>query len=195
MVQKRKIRLIWVLLLSGLVFAKQELAQAVADKLVEVESISVKGTRLPSDSVIRLSGVKLHDRVNNLIVTAACQKIADTGLVKTVNYAYDAYPDRPGIRLILNLIDEGPLLPSTIKPAADENKLWSALQSLDPIFTRELPPTKKALAFYSKNLEKCLQANGRPNEYADAHVTADPGGKLIGVVFEVRQYKTLTRPR
>jgi hypothetical protein len=190
--QKRKLHLSWPILLIGLVFARQELAQTPADKLLEVESIRVNGTRLPSDSVIRLSGIKVHDKVNDRIVNAACHKITATGLVKTVDYAYDAYPDRPGVVLNLTLSDEGPLLPSSIKPDGEENTLWSSLQALDPIFTRELPPTEKALAFYSKNLERCLQTNGRPNEYAGASVTADSSGNLIGIVFEIRQYKTLT---
>lgn len=195
MAQTRKSRLIWFVLLTGLAGAIPQLAQTPEDKLVEVEKINVQETRLPSDSLIRLSGIKLHDKVNNLIVNAACQKIAATGLVKSVSYAYDAYPDRPGVDLVLIVTDEGPLLPATIKPAADESWLWPALQARDPIFTRELPPTEKALDLYSKNLEKCLQAKGRNNEYANADVMADPSGKLIGVVFEIRQYKALSRPK
>jgi hypothetical protein len=113
----------------------------------------VKGTRLPSNSVISLSGIKLHDRVNDLIVNAACHKITATGLVKTVDYGYNVYPDRAGVALILTIADEGPLLPATIKPAAEESALWSSLQAIDPIFARELPPTERALAFYSKNIK------------------------------------------
>ena len=112
--------------------------------------------------------------------------------MKTVDYAYDAYPDRPGVALILTVADEGPLLPAAIKPAAEENALWSSLQAHDPIFTRELPPTEKALTFYAKTLEKCLQANGRSNEYISSNVTADANGKLSGIVFEIRQYKNLS---
>ena len=180
-------------LLLASVFAAHGLAQATADKLFEIGSISVKGTRLPSASVIRLSGINLHDKVNDAIVIAACHKITSTGLVKTVDYAYDAYPDRPAVTLNLTIADEGPLLPASIKPATEENTLWSSIQTLDAIFTRELPPTEKALAFYSKNLEKCLQRRGRNDEYASSSVTADSSGKLTGIVFEIRRYKTLSR--
>jgi hypothetical protein len=190
--QEKKVYLSWPILLFGLVSGGQGLTQTSADKLVEVESIKVTGTRLPADSVTRLSGIKLHDRVNDLIVNTACHKITATGLVKTVDYAYDTYPDRLGVVLNLTIADEGPLLPASIRPAAEENALWSSLQTLDPIFTRELPPTEKALAFYSKNLEKCLQMNGHANEYASSSVTADSKGKLIGIVFEIRQYKSLS---
>jgi len=189
--QRKIVYPIWLILLAGLAFAGQEPAQAPAERLMEVDSISVKGTRLPSSSVIRLSGIKLHDKVNDMAVNTACHKITATGLVKTVDYAYDAYPDRPGVALVLTIADEGPLLPATIKPAADENALWSSLQAIDPIFTRELPPTEKALAFYAKHLEKCLQANGHLDEYASPNVTADASGKLTGIVFELRQYKKL----
>ncbi len=161
--QKRKVRLSWPLLLVGLMLARREPAQTPAERLMEVEGIRVKGTRLPSDSIIRLLGIKLHDKVNDRIVNIACHNIAATGLVKSVDYVYDAYPDRPGVVLNLTVADEGPLLPASIKPAAEESTLWSSLEALDPIFTRELPPTEKALAFYAKNLEKCRQANGRAN--------------------------------
>ncbi len=162
---------------------------------MEVERITVAGTRLPSESVIRLSGIKLHDKVNDLIVSKACHNITATGLVKTVDYAYDAYPDRPGITLTLTIKDEEPLLPASIKPRIEEDALWSALQGIDPIFTRDLPPTEKALAFYSKNLEKCLQNKGRTNEYFASNVTADATGKLTNIVFEIREYKALPPKR
>ena len=181
----------WLVVLFALLALRMADAQVAADKLVDIEKIEVKGTRLPGESVIRLSGIKLHDKVNDLAVNIACHKITGTGLVKTVDYGYDVYPDRPGATLTLTLADEGGLLPASIQPVADENGLWASLQASDPIFTRELPPTEKALAFYAKNIEKCLQASGRQNEYAAANVTADAAGKLTGVVFEIRRYKTL----
>jgi hypothetical protein len=112
-----------------------------------------------------------------------------------VDYAYDAYSDRSSVVLVLTVIDEAPLLPAAIQPDADAQKLWPALQSLDPIFKRELPPTERALDFYAKNIERCLQPLGRTNEYAKADVTADPSGKLTGIVFTIHQYKALTRPK
>ncbi len=162
---------------------------------MEVESINVKGTRFQAESILRLIGIKPHDQVNDLIVNKACHRITATGLVKSVDYAYDAYPDRPQVVLNLTVVDEGPLLPATIKPAAEENSLWASLQAVDPLFTRELPPTEKALAFYSKYLDKCLQSKGRQNEYASANVTADFSGKLTGIVFDIHQYKVARRPK
>ncbi len=161
---------------------------------MDVESIQVKGTRLPAPSIIRLTGIKLHDRVNSLIVNAACQKITATGLVKNVDYAYNAYSDRPGVTLVLTVTDEKLLLPATIKPEADSEALWSALKSRDPIFTRDLPPTEQALDFYANNIEKCLQSMGRDNEYAKADVTADSTGKLTAIIFSIRQYKSRSNP-
>jgi hypothetical protein len=165
-------------------------AQTAAQRLMEVENIIVSGTRLPAESVIRLSGIKLHDKVNDLIVNTACHKITATGLVKNVSYAYDAYPDRPGVVLNLTITDELPLLTAEIKPAADE-ALWSCLQARDAIFTRELPPTEKALAFYAKGFESCLQSNSRTNEFAGPTVSADASGNLTGIVFQIRRYKSL----
>ncbi len=128
-------------------------------------------------------------------MNTACQKLAATGLIKNVDYAYDAYSDRAGVVLVLTVIDEFLLLPAVIQPGADAQRLWPALQSLDPIFKREMPPTERALDFYAKSIEQCLQSPGRMNEYAKADVTADFSGKLTGIVFTIRQYKALSRPK
>jgi hypothetical protein len=91
--------------------------------------------------------------------------------------------------------DEMPLLPATIKPDADSERLWPSLKARDPIFTRNIPPTEQALDFYGENLEKCLQSLGRNNEYAKADVLADASGKLAAIVFSIRQYQSLAKPK
>lgn len=111
-----------------------------------------------------------------------------------MDYSYDAYSDRPGVVLVLAITDETPLLPATIKPDADSEKLLSTLKARDPISTRDMPPTEKALDFYAGNIEKCLQFLGRNNEYAKADVVADPSGKLTAIIFTIRQYKPVAQP-
>jgi hypothetical protein len=177
-----------LVLLSGSGWLRPACAQTAAQRLVEVENIIVSGTRLPSESIIKLSGIKPHDKVNDLIVNSACHKITATGLIKNVAYFYDAYPDRPEVVLNLTITDEAPLVPAVVKPAAEE-WLWTCMQAQDGIFKRDLPPTEKALAFYSKGFEACLQTKGRTDEYAGSTVTADAGGAVSSVVFEIRRYK------
>jgi hypothetical protein len=155
-----------------------------------LEKIEVRGTRLPAESIINLSGLKVGDKVNDLIVNNALHKITATGLVKTVDYAYDVYPDRPTAVLELTVGDERPLLPARIEPQADAEALWKCLQA-DPIFTRELPRTEKALAFYSAAVESCLRAQGRSDEYAASSVMADASGNAQSIIFRVRRYKEL----
>jgi hypothetical protein len=164
-------------------------AQTDAGKLTELDSIAIRGTRLPANSIIRLSGLKLHDKVNDLIVNTACHKITATGLVKKIDYGYDLYPDRPRVALTLTLVDEIPLLPAHIKPEKEETELWSLLQSFDPLFTKELPRTEKAISFYATNLERCLKTKGRDDEYAATSVIADNGGNASYILFEIRRYK------
>lgn len=177
------------ILTLSILSAAPSVAQSDVEKLTELESIAVHGTRLPSDSVIRLSGLKVHDKINDLIVNNACHKITATGLVKKIDYGYDLYPDRPGVALTLTLVDEVPLLPAHIKPESEESELWSSLQSLDPLFTHELPRTEKALNFYAANLERCLKAKGRDNEYAAASVVGDQAGNAGYILFQIRRYK------
>ena len=59
----------------------------------------------------------------------------------------------------------------------------------DPLFTRELPRTERALNYYAAAIERCLKSAGRENEYASAVVSGDAQGKAKQIVFEIRQYR------
>jgi hypothetical protein len=174
------------------VIAAGQTAPAGSGKSVEIAGFDITGTRIPAGSVIALSGLKAHDSVTEKGVDAACRRITATGLFKSIDYSYAVYPDRPGAVLGLKVVDEGPLVPASIKPAAQEAVIWAALEAMDPVFTRQLPPTEKAIAFYERNIEKCVQASGRKDEYAAGTVTADARGNPSGVTFEIHRYKSLS---
>jgi len=185
----------FLLIAVGLIAALHAVAQQPSLKVLELEQIHVSGTRIPADSIIGLSGLQVHAKVNERDVVSACHKITATGLFKTVDYAYDAYPDRPGVTLNLAVADEGPLIPASIIPASDDAAIWAGLETANPIFTRSLPPTEKAIAFYEKAIENYLHANGRPDEYARATVKGDAQGHPAAVVFEIRKYRSNTLQR
>jgi hypothetical protein len=184
-----------LLLCCSLTRAAQNPSPPEAAKLVRIDAIQVSGTRLPADSVIRLSGLTVGQSVNDLIVNTACHKITSTGLVKTVDYGYQVYPDKPGAVLTLKLEDERPLFPAVIRPVNDDGPLWACLQSSDPLFTRELPRTERALSYYSTAIERCLKASGRDNEYASAQVSGDGQGNASQIVFEIRQYRSTPKTK
>ena len=69
---------------------------------VTIDAITVEGSsRLTARSVAALSALKVGQTVTEKEVFAACQRIADSGLVTNVEYAYEAYPDKPGVKLVL----------------------------------------------------------------------------------------------
>lgn len=158
-------------------------------KLVQIEGFSVKGTRIPAESIIRLSGLKPGQQVNYPIINAACNKITATGLVKSIDYSYELAPGQKGITLALNLTDELPLLPAKIVPEEDADKIWGCLQSADPIFTRQLPNTRAAMDFYSVNIDRCMELHGQHDAYVHASIPCDPSGKPIQIVFDIRPKK------
>lgn len=160
---------------------------------MRLDKIEIRGTRLPADSIFRLSGLTIGQRVNDGIVNAACHKITSTGLVKSIDYGYDSYPDREGVVLTLTLVDEVPLFPSKIEPEKEEPHLWQLLQSEDPLFTRELPRTERALDYYSANFERCLKSEGRDDEYASPVIVADANGNPSEIVFRIAYYKHMRR--
>ncbi len=160
-----------------------------ANRLVTLNGIEIQGSRLSSDGLIQLSGLAVGQQVNDLVVNKACHKITASGLVKKIDYGYDVYPDKPGVSLVLTLVDEAPLFPSTITPASESERIWEALQQRSPILKRELPRTEAALKFYAVQIENILKQWGRDNEYVSPLVTADAAGSPTGIVFAIRAYK------
>ena len=181
--------LVLSLSLSPPLRAQDAPTDADREKLVQLQGIDVKGTRLPAQSIIRLSGLKVGQQVNYSIINEACHKITSTGLVKLIDYTYDMYPGKPGILLSLKLVDELPLFPAKITPAADADRLWQCLQSADPIFMREMPRTEKALSFYEANIDRCLKNQGLTNQYTSSTVSCDAQGNASEVIFRIRQYR------
>lgn len=53
---------------------------------------------------------------------------------------------------------------------------------IDPVFTRELPRTQRALAFYTRYIERYLASQRRTLRIATV-ITADASGNASGIVF------------
>jgi hypothetical protein len=155
-------------------------------KLVELGGIEVNGSRLPASSIIRLSALKVGQKVNYDIINEACHRITSTGLVSLVDYGYNLEPGKPGVVLSLKVSDELPLLPAKIYPREDEDQIWGCLQAADPIFTRELPNTRNAMGFYATNMNRCLHDAGLRNIYASPSVVCDRLGKAAEIVFNIQ---------
>ena len=161
---------------------------------VTIDAIAVEGhSRLTQQSIVRLSALKVGQTVTEKEVFAACQRIGDSGLVTNVEYAYEAYPDKPGIKLVLTPHDQLPLVPARIKiTGIDEEEAWKWLQNVDPLFTRELPRTEKALALYAHSIDQFLDTKNRP-ERARADIDGDDAGKVSLITFKAVKLREVPR--
>jgi hypothetical protein len=160
-----------------------------------LEGLQVTGTRLPVESVIRISGLKVGEMINDETLKQASDKLTSTGLIKGLDYGYNLVPQTNGVYLMLNVFDEGPLLPAEILPAEEAEPVWHCLQAADPIFTKEMPNTEKAIHFYSINMARCLQNSESARERISATVACDGTGKSIAINFHVRPTGTATTPQ
>jgi len=159
-------------------------------KLVELQGIEVTGTRLPPNSVIRISGLKIGQMVNDDALKQASDKVTSTGLVKSVDYSYSITPGKPGVSLTLKVTDEGPLLPARILPEEDSQPIWACLQSSDPIFSRDMPNTENAIHFYAINIARCIGSpRGTVRDPVPATVACDGDGKSIAINFRLPIYR------
>ena len=175
----------------GLVLARFACAQAAApsvgtnagDEIVAIERLTVQGSRLNPASVRFLSGLRPGMKVNEAAVRKAAQRIADSGLVKNVAYQYQSLSSERSVALEFTITDELPLLPATIEiPDVDAEDVWAYLRGIDAVFTRELPRTQQAIAFYTRYIERFFASQKRVLRVA-AVITADESGNASGIVF------------
>jgi outer membrane protein assembly factor BamA len=130
---------------------------------VKLKAIRVKGSRLPDVSLSRLTGLQAGQTVDEAKVRGALEHANASGLFKNISYSYeyDAV-DQAEATLEFEVTDEPNLLPVTIKiPKVSGEDVWKYLQGVDPLFTREMPITAKAIELYSRYITKYLQTLGR----------------------------------
>jgi hypothetical protein len=154
-----------------------------ASEIVTIERLVAKGSRLETGSVQFLTGLRPGMKVNEAAVRKAAERMADSGLVKNVGYQYQSLSSDRSVELEFTIADESPLLPATIEiPDVDAEDVWAYLRGIDPVFTRELPRTQKAIAFYTRYIERYLAAQKRTLRVATV-ITADESGNASGIVF------------
>jgi hypothetical protein len=174
-----------LLFASSFSFSQGPAIPADHHKPVQLQGIEVTGTRLPADSIIKISGLKVGEMINDDVLKQASDKLTSTGLIKGIDYGYDIVQGKPGVYLSIKVFDEEPLLPAHIMPADYAPPIWRCLESADPIFTREIPNTEKAIRFYSLNIARCIENGGAAKDRVSATVACDGTGKSIAVDFHV----------
>jgi Surface antigen variable number repeat len=154
-----------------------------SQQVVTIEKLNVKGTRFPARSIQILTGLREGDQIDEAVVRKAIERMLESGLIRSVNYNYESLEDPGKVSLELDVIDETPLYPASIEiPGVDPEPVWQYLESVDPLFTRELPRTQKALRFYAHAISDYLRTNKRRDALAPI-VKGDAEGRPTGIVF------------
>jgi hypothetical protein len=169
-----------------------------AQKLVTIRRIFVEGTRLPTPSVIRLAEIKVGDQVDFLKLNGALQKVTKSGLISNIDFEYESLPDKETeVVLHMKCTDVAPTAKATIAiPQVDENDVWAWLGQVDPLFTRDMPPTEAAIRFYSHWIAKYMEAHGSPDFEKGFAIVADPSSSTRGndtdrLLFKVAKRRAL----
>jgi hypothetical protein len=161
-----------------------------SQELVTIEKLTVQGTRFPARSIEILTGLRPGLEIDESAVRKAIADMLESGLVRSVDYNYESLQDPHRVTLELDIIDETPLLPASIEiPGVDPEAVWRYLESLDPLFTREMPRTQKALRFYIRAISDYLHNNRRRDSLVPI-VTGDGSGHPTGIVFVAAQRRT-----
>jgi hypothetical protein len=153
-----------------------------AQKLVTIRRIFVEGTRLPTLSVIRLAEIKVGDQVNFLKLHGALQKVTKSGLISNIDFEYESLPDiETEVVLHMKCTDVAPVAKATIAiPQVNENDVWAWLGQVDPLFTRDMPPTEAAIKLYSYWIGKYMEAHGAPDFQKAFAIVADASSSTGG---------------
>ncbi|MEO8052241.1 MAG: POTRA domain-containing protein [Acidobacteriota bacterium] len=165
-----------------------------SQRVVTIENLKVKGTRFPARSIQILTGLREGDQIDEAAVRKAIERMLESGLIRSVNYVYESLEDPHQVALELDVIDETPLYPASIEiPGVDPEPVWQYLESVDPLFTRELPRTQKALRFYAHAISDYLRTNKRRDVLAPV-VTGDAEGRPTGIVFAPPRRPAASQP-
>lgn len=177
-------------------FAATLLGQASppSREVVTIEKLTVQGTRFSARSIQILTGLRTGLQIDEAAVRKAIARMLESGLIRSVDYNYESLEDPHRVVLQLDIIDETPLLPASIEiPGVDAEPVWQYLESVDPLFTRELPRTQKALRFYIRAISDYLRTNRRQDSLVPI-VTGDASGHPTGIVFLPAQRRTPPPP-
>ena|SRR5271165_3520238 len=166
-----------------------------AQKLVTVRRIVVEGSRIPALSVIGLAQIKAGDQVNFLKLNAALLKATQSGLIKSIDFEYESLPDKEtDVILHLKCTDEKPSAKASIQiPKVNEEDVWTWLAGVDPLFTREMPPTEPAIRLYSHWIGKYMESHGDPKFLENFAVVADASNSSGGTVTDRLVFKPVKR--
>jgi Surface antigen variable number repeat len=195
-------RLLTTALVAGTIFGAIAAGQSGAgdqfvppsQQIVTIEKLNVKGTRFPARSIQILTGLREGDQIDEAAVRKAIERMLESGLIRSVNYNYESLEDTSKVALELDVIDETPLYPASIEiPGVDPEPVWQYLESVDPLFTRELPRTQKALRFYAHAISDYLRTNKRRDVLAPI-VKGDAEGRPTGIVFAPPRRPSTPKP-
>jgi hypothetical protein len=154
-----------------------------SQQIVTIERLDIKGTRFSARSIQILTGLREGDHIDEAAVRKAIERMLESGLIRSVNYNYESLENPSQVALELDVIDETPLYPASIEiPGLDPEPVWQYLESVDPLFTRELPRTQKALRFYAHAISDYLRTNRR-RDVLSPIVKGDAEGRPTGIVF------------
>jgi hypothetical protein len=173
----------------------KEGAAGDAQKLVKIQRILVEGTRLPTLSVIHLAQIKAGDEVNFIKLHSALQKVAQSGLIRNIDFEYESVPDSE-TDVVLHLIctDEKPSATASINiPKVSEEDIWKWLVEVDPLFTRQMPPTEAAIRLYSNWIGKFMESHGDPKFQENFAVTTDASSSTGGTTPDKLVFKVVKR--
>jgi hypothetical protein len=179
-------------IVASVLFAQS--AAPPSREVVTIDKITVEGTRFTLNSIQVLTGLHPGVQIDELAVRQAIARMLESGLIRSVDYNYESLADPHRVVLQLTVVDETPLLPASIEiPGVDPEPVWQYLQSVDPLFTRELPRTQKALRFYIRAITDYLRTNKRQESLVPI-VTGDDSGHPSGIVFAPAPSRPLPSP-
>ncbi len=121
-----------------------------------LESVAVKGSALPPDTVRDMAGLRLGTPIDEAAIKSACRRLQETGMFAVVGFSYAPGP-KQGYAVTLNLTDQ----PSTLRAlvdvvGVDGASAWTALNDKFPSLHGKAPEVDAAQQFLAHEVEKQL---------------------------------------
>jgi len=150
-----------------------------------IETITFRGTEYPGAALLEATGLHAPMPFSEAALRDAAQKLQNTGFFRAVQYRYEPARGGRGYAVTFDLTKDDNTMPARIDiPDVDEEAVWKALESADPLLSRQVPVNPVAQDRYLHAIQQYLLDHGEEQKIAARINGGELGSAHVTLVFE-----------
>jgi outer membrane protein assembly factor BamA len=150
-----------------------------------IETIEFGGSDYPRDALLGVTALHPGMPFGETALRDAAQRLQGTGFFRSVQFRYEPAADRKGYAVRFELVEDKDSVPARIDlPGIDEDAVWDALHTADPLLARQVPSNDIAQGRYIQAIEAYAAQHGQPQKVTARLNGGEIGSRRATLVFE-----------